>query len=513
MLQTPHIQMKSITKKFSGVTANDRVNFQAYAGEIHALLGENGAGKSTLMSILAGLYSQDEGKIFIKGQSVKINSPKEAIEHGVGMVHQHFRLVQPFTVAENIILGKKGIGLFINKAKLEKEIEDLSKKFALKVEPRAKVWQLSIGEQQRVEILKMLYRGAEILILDEPTAVLAPQEAQELFRTLKQMALNGKAVILITHKLDEVMEIADKITVLRDGKSAAVINKSETDKKELTKLMIGREIMPEVNKRPLKEGPIVLYLQNIECLSDKGYLALKKVSLRIRSGEILGIAGVAGNGQKELAEVITGLRKVAKGSVKIQGKDYTNAGSKKIIEAGVAHIPEDRLGMGLVPNLCFVENTILKSYRQKPESKSLLTSLFINYKYAHERASKLANDFNIKTADLEKPVKSMSGGNLQKLLFAREISSKPKIIVAAYPVRGLDVSAIEAVHKILLKQRELGAAILFISEDLEEIFKISDKIAVIHEGNIRGIMFAHETDVHEVGMLMTGSKQEAKIQR
>lgn len=502
MPQHPLVEMRNITKRFPGVVANDNVSFQAKAGEIHALLGENGAGKSTLMSILTGLYSQDEGDIFIKGKLVKISSPKEAIEHGIGMVHQHFRLVEPFTVAENIILGKEQPGFFINKAKVEKEIEDISKKFALKVEPEAKIWQLSVGEQQRVEIIKMLYKGADILILDEPTAVLTPQEVRELFKTLKQMAQEGKAVIIITHKLDEVMEIADSITVLRGGKSIATVKKTETNKKELTRLMVGRDVMLQVDKKPVRKGAEVLCLKNVNCLSDKGYPALKDVSLDIKGGEILGVAGVAGNGQKELAEVITGLRKVTKGTIAIDGKNYTNASPKEIIEAKVAYIPEDRLGMGLIPNLSGAENIILKNYRQRPASNSI----FIDKKYAADQAKKLVKDFNVKTASIDKPVKLMSGGNLQKLLFAREMSCDPKLIIAVYPIRGLDVSAIEAVHDILLTQREKGAAILYISEDLDEIFKMSDRIAVMHEGNIMDIKPADETNIEEIGMLMAGTK-------
>lgn len=507
MPQNLLVEMNHITKRFPGVIANDNVSFQARAREIHALLGENGAGKSTLMSILTGLYSQDEGEIIIKGQPVRIASPKEAIELGIGMVHQHFRLVHPFTVAENIILGKKSVGLFIGKEKVEKEIDGISKKFALKVEPKAKVWQLSVGEQQRVEIVKMLYRGAEILILDEPTAVLTPQEVRELFKTLRQMAQEGKAIIIITHKLNEVMEVADRITVLRGGKSISTVNKIDTNKKELTKMMVGRELMLQVDKKPATTGEVVLELNNVTCLSDKGYPALKDIQLTIKGGEILGIAGVAGNGQKELAEVITGLREVTGGSIKIENKDYTNASPKEIIDAKVAYIPEDRLGMGLVPNLCSVENVILKNYRLEPICKTL----FIDSKYAKEQAGKLIKDFNVKTAGLEKPVKLMSGGNLQKLLFAREMSSAPKLIVAVYPVRGLDVSAIEAVHEILLAQRESGTGILFISEDLDEIFKMSDRIAVMHEGTIMGIKAVDETNVEEVGMLMAGSKLDQEV--
>jgi ABC-type uncharacterized transport system ATPase subunit len=505
--QEPLVEMKLITKRFPGVVANDNISFQAMAGEIHALLGENGAGKSTLMSILTGLYAQDEGEIFIRGKKVNINSPKAAIELGIGMVHQHFRLVHPFTVTENIILGSKNVGFFINIEKKEKEIEELSRKFALKVDPKARIWQLSVGEQQRVEIVKMLYRGAEILILDEPTAVLTPQEVRELFRTLKEMAMQGKAVILITHKLNEVMEIADKITVLRDGKSVATVNKSETNKKELTKLMVGREIMLQVNKKSLEDGKVILQMENVNCLSDKGYPALKDINLSIKAGEILGVAGVAGNGQRELAEVITGLRKVTKGTIKINEQDYTNKNPKEIIEAKVAYIPEDRVGMGLIPNLSCMENIILKNYADKPVCKSFL----INNKFIKEKTFSLVQQFNVKTSGIEKPVKLMSGGNLQKLLFAREISCDPQLIIAVYPVRGLDVSAIEAVHELLLKQREAGKAILFISEDLEEIFTMSDRIAVLHEGQIMKIMPTEETNIEEVGMLMAGSKVEQEV--
>ncbi|MEW6623503.1 MAG: ABC transporter ATP-binding protein [Bacillota bacterium] len=507
MPQVPLVEMKGITKRFPGVLANDHVSFEARSGEIHALLGENGAGKSTLMSILTGLYRPDEGQIFIKGKPVQLKNPKEAIGLGIGMVHQHFRLVQPFSVAENIVLGMKNLGLFIKKEKVEKEIEELSRRFALKVEPKAKIWQLSVGEQQRVEIVKMLYRGAEILILDEPTAVLTPQEVRELFKTLRQTANQGKAVILITHKLNEVMEIADRITVLRGGKSVATVNKVETNKIELTKLMVGREAMLVVDKKPPDLGPVILQLENVNCLSDKGYPALKDASLEIRGGEILGVAGVAGNGQRELAEVITGLRRVTRGKVKIGNKDYTNVSPREVIEARVAYIPEDRVGMGLVPNLNAMENVILKNYREKP----VCGPLFINGDYVKNRARQLVDDFNIKMTGVDKAVKLMSGGNLQKLLFAREVSCEPQLIVAVYPVRGLDVSAIEAVHDILLAQREAGVAILFISEDLDEIFKLSDRIAVLYDGQVMDVLPTGKTNVEEVGMLMAGTRPEREV--
>ncbi|MBZ4687708.1 MAG: ral nucleoside transport system ATP-binding protein [Clostridia bacterium] len=507
MADSTLVSMRGITKTFPGVLANSDVNFEAKKGEIHALLGENGAGKSTLMNILTGLYRPDEGEIWIKGEKVVFRSPKEAIAAGIGMVHQHFRLVQPFTVAENLILGSPRPGRILNMKQVEKEITSISKKFGLEVDPRAKIWQLSVGEQQRVEIIKMLYRGADILILDEPTAVLTPQEVKELFKTLRMMADEGRAVIIITHKLHEVMAVADRVTVLRGGKYIGTVNKKETTKQELTKMMVGREIELSSNQDDYNPGEDVLILENINALNDKGYPALKNVNLTVKEGEILGIAGVAGNGQRELAEVVTGLREIQSGTLKINSKQYCNCSPLEIIDAGVAHIPEDRLGMGLVPSLGAVENIMLKEYRKKEMNKGL----FLNHKLLKKKTGELIEEFGVKTASIDSPVKLMSGGNLQRLLIAREISCQPKFIVASYPVRGLDVGAIEAVHRILLEQRKAGAAILLISEDLEEIFALADRIAVLYEGEVMGVIRTSETTVEEIGLMMAGSREGEKV--
>lgn len=494
------VEMRNITKRFPGVLANERVNFKVTAGEVHALLGENGAGKTTLMSILCGLYRADEGEIFIKGKKVSFSSPRDAINMGIGMVHQHFRLVRPFTVAENILLGSNDAGFILDMDRVEKKIENLSKKYGLKVDTKAKVWQLSIGEQQRVEIIKTLYQGADILILDEPTAVLTPQEAEELFKVLQQIAQDGKAVILITHKLNEVMSVADRITVLRNGKFVATVEKKKTNIHELTKLMVGRE-MPEVKKaEDFSPGGVVLELKNVNALNDKGYPALRNFSLSVHEGEIVGIAGVAGNGQRELTEVINGLRLAESGEIFILGKNMTNRPAQEIIDAGVAFIPEDRLGMGLVPNLNILDNIILKSYRKG----LFLKGPFLDWSSIREKAESLVKEFDIKTPGLNHPVKTMSGGHLQRLLLSREVHSSPKLIVAVYPTRGLDVSAVEFIHHVLLAQRAKGAAILMISEDLDEIFKLADRIAVLYEGKVMGTMPVKEADLREIGLLMAG---------
>lgn len=500
----PLVQMKNITKLFPGVTANEGVNLDLRAGEIHALLGENGAGKSTLMNVLTGLYRPDEGEIFVRGSRTELNSPRDAINAGIGMVHQHFRLVYPFTVAENVILGSRRQGLLLRRKKIEAEIAELSERFGLHLDPRARVWQLSVGEQQRVEIVKMLYRGADILILDEPTAVLTPQEVRELFLTLRKMADNGRAVVVITHKMQEVMAIADRITVLRGGKAVATVMKSETDERELTRLMVDREIMLDTGKSPVKPGEVVLGIKSVSALGDKGHRALKDIALEIRAGEIVGIAGVAGNGQRELAEVITGLRRAVSGQVLIGGMDMTNKKPAEVIATGVAYIPEDRLGMGLVPGLGAADNVILKDYRS-PETAG---KLFISSGSARARAERLLAEFEVKTAGVDTPVKLMSGGNLQRLLLAREISARPKLIVAMYPVRGLDIGATEAVYKLLLAQRDAGTAILLISEDLEEIFNLADLVAVLYEGRVTGILPTEGADIETIGRMMVGSVQK-----
>lgn len=505
MMNKPLVQMKNITKRFPGVLANEDVNLELRAGEIHALLGENGAGKSTLMNILTGFYRPEEGEIIIRGARTMLNSPRDAISAGIGMVHQHFRLVHPFTVAENVMLGSPRQGLLLRRKRIEAQIGELSDRFGLRLDPRAKVWQLSVGEQQRVEIVKMLYRGADILILDEPTAVLTPQEVRELFATLRKMADSGRAVVVITHKLQEVMAAADRITVLRGGRAAATVLKTETDERELTRLMVDREIMLDTGKPPAKPGDVMLDIKSVSVLGDKGHLALKDISMELRAGEIVGIAGVAGNGQRELAEAVAGLRRVQSGQVVINGLEMTNKKPGEVIAAGVAYVPEDRLGVGLVPGLGALDNVILKDYR----SPEVAGKFFIRAGAAKAKTERLLAEFEVKTAGVDTPVKLMSGGNLQRLLLAREISARPGLIVAVYPARGLDIGATEAVYKLLLAQRAAGTAILLISEDLDEIFNLADRVAVLYEGRVTGILPTEEADIETIGRMMVGGGDSA----
>ncbi len=505
-MTVPLVKMAAITKRFPGVTANDGVNFELMPGEIHALLGENGAGKSTLMSVLTGLYMPDEGEIYINGTKVNFSSPRDALKAGIGIVHQHFRLVQSFTVAENVVMGSAAEGFFTNMKKVEQKLARFSDEYGLKVMPRARIWQLSVGEQQRVEIVKILYRGAEILILDEPTAVLTPRESRELFATLRRMADQGKGIIVISHKLQEVLENADRITVLRDGCYVNTFNGRETDSRQLTMAMVGRDIGTGEALSRNDKGGVVLELRDVVAFGDRGQKALKSVSLQVRRGEILGIAGVAGNGQKEMAEVIAGLREAAAGEIAVDGKPYTGKGARCMIDAGVALIPEDRLGTGLVGGLNTLENSILKNYR----SGAVGTSWFINWAKVRRYAGDLVKNFDVKMAGLESPVRLLSGGNLQKLLLAREISGNPEVIVAVYPARGLDIGAVETVRNILLRQRAAGKGILLISEELEELFALADRVAVIHEGEIMGLLSRSEFDLEQVGLMMAGEKGGAR---
>lgn len=498
------VKMEGIVKRFPGVLANDHVDFEVRTGEVHALLGENGAGKTTLMSILAGIYRADAGNIYINNRRVHIKSPRDAIKEGVGMIHQNFLLINSHSVAENITLGYDRPRFLLKRKKLEQEIQEIGQKFGLEVDPQAKIWQLSVGEQQRVEILKMLYRGAKILILDEPTAVLTPQEVQELFSTLRRMAQAGHAVVFISHKLEEVMRISDRITVLRKGRKVATLATRDTNPGELARLMVGREVFFDIKKSPPKPGEEVLAIRDLHALSDKGLPALKGVSLSVYSGEILGIAGVAGNGQKELAEVISGLRPAKGGKVLICGKDLTSVPPRRVIEEKVAYIPEDRKGVGTVGNLSVLDNLILKDYRRAPFS----SGTFLNLRYIRDHASSLVEKFQIITPTLETSAKLLSGGNLQRLILAREISCSPKLMIAVHPTRGLDVSATESVHRMLLEQRENGAAILLISEDLDELTAISDRLAVIYEGEIMGIVEPKEVTLEEIGLMMAGKKRK-----
>lgn len=495
------VQMLGIVKRFPGVLANDHVDFSLLQGEIHALLGENGAGKSTLMNILCGLYRQDAGSIFVHGKPAEFFSPKDAIKAGIGMVHQHFMLVPSQTVTENILLGLDEPKFRLNLRQYDAKIREFSEKFGLKVEPSAKIWQLSVGEQQRVEILKMLYRGADILIMDEPTAVLAPKEIEDLLITMRAMVKDGRSIIFISHKLQEIMDICDRVTVLRRGKvTAAGTLVAGITRPELAKLMVGRDVVFNIEKDDVETGEIVLDVKDICAENDKGLKALRNVSLHIRAGEIVGLAGVAGNGQSELAEVITGLRKSTSGRILLHNKDVTNQPVARGIREGVSHIPEDRTHVGTAPNLSVTDNVIMKSYNREPLSHGWVLNMLAADRFANE----LKNQFDIIVPNTSTPVRLLSGGNLQRVILAREISSQPSIMIAVQPTRGLDVGAIEGVQKLLLAQRKMGAAILLISEELEELLALSDRIYVIYGGEIMGE--TTDQDIDQIGMMMTGTK-------
>jgi simple sugar transport system ATP-binding protein len=499
------VEMRQIIKRFPGVLANDKVDFDLRVGEIHALLGENGAGKSTLMTVLAGLYKPEGGTIAVFGRPVSFNSPREAMAQGIGMIHQHFALVQSLTVTENILLGLDKPRFLMRLSDYDKRMSDLGEQFGLRISPRTKVWQLSVGEQQRVEILKMLYRGVKVLIMDEPTAVLAPQEIDGLIKTLRTMAAEGKSIVFISHKLNEIIQVADRVTVLRQGKvTAAGVATAETTIPELAKLMVGRSVIFNLEKKPQTPGQVVLELDNVSCLNDKGLPALKNVSLKVRSGEVVGIAGVAGNGQRELAEVITGLRKTTSGRIMVNGENVANQSALAAIRMGVSHVPEDRTHVGSAPNLSITDNVIMKSYRQAP----LANGWSLNYGLARKTAESLKDEYNILAPNVETQARLLSGGNLQRAILARELSAHPRLLVAMQPTRGLDVGAIEGVQRLILSQRETGAAILLSSEELEELFALSDHILVMYEGEIVGDMVEH--DLEQIGLMMTGALKQSE---
>ncbi|MDR7434706.1 MAG: ABC transporter ATP-binding protein [Armatimonadota bacterium] len=498
----PLVQMVGITKRFPGVVANDRVSFEVRRGEIHALLGENGAGKSTLMKILYGFYRPDEGEIYLDGRRVVFRSPRDAIAHGIGMVFQHFTLVPSLSVMENLLMGMDSCP-FVLRQDLARRIEELSRRYGLQVDPRAKVWQLSVGEQQRVEVLKLLYREARILILDEPTSVLTPLEVRNLFSTLRQLASEGRSIVLITHKLDEVMALADRITVLRAGRVVGTLERAQATKEELARMMVGRETSLQTTRDPVPPGPVVLEVENLQARNDRGLPALRGISFEVRAGEIFGIGGVAGNGQRELGEVIMGLRPATSGRVRILGRDVTNRSPMEILRYGVSYIPEDRLKMGVAPGLSVRENLLLRYYNTPPYCRGPL----LDFAAARSLADHLIAQFGILVPDREVPVRFLSGGNLQRLILAREIHIAPRLIVAFHPTRGLDVAATEATHRILMEQRKAGTAILLISEDLDEILTLSDRIGVMHEGEIVGVFPREGVDLEEIALLMAGERR------
>jgi ABC-type uncharacterized transport system ATPase subunit len=500
------VELRGITKRFPGVVANDDVHFEAAEGEVHALLGENGAGKSTLSNILTGLYRPDEGEIAIGGRTVSFSSPRDALDAGICMVHQHFRLVPPFTVAENVILGDhrgEGKKLVVNPRRIERRVAELGERYRIAVDPRARIWQLSLGEQQRVEILKALYREARILILDEPTAVLTPQEADSLFATLRVMADEGRTIIFISHKLHEVKAVSDRVTVLRGGKNVETVETKDATPRSLAALMVGREVnMAERVPRTGEIGEPVLEVDDLWAAGDRGSETLRGVSLNVRAGEVVAIAGVAGNGQRELAETVTGMRSPTRGSITVDGKALRGGDPREAIRAGVAHVPEDRLHTGVAPSLSIAANVVLKSYRGREVVKGPLLRL----RTIREYAAQLIKRYDVRGGGPDLPARRLSGGNLQKVVIAREFEGKPRVLVIASPTRGLDVAAIETVHRYLRDAASNGVGVLLISEDLDEILALADRVAVMYEGAIVGEVDAASATVEEIGLLMAGGE-------
>ncbi len=497
---TPAVSMRGITKRFPAVVANDHVDFEAAAGEVHALLGENGAGKTTLSNILTGLYRADEGAIFLYGEQVDFASPREAIDAGVGMVHQQFRLVSRFTVAENLVLGdRRGEGRHfrIQPAAVEAQVRELGERYSLGVDPHARIWQLSVGEQQRVEILKALYQEARILILDEPTAVLTPHEADSLFVTLRQIAGEGRTVIFISHKLHEVKAVSDRVTVLRAGKSLATVQTADATPQSLAGLMVGREI--DIVRREgttHEESVPVLQVEDLHVLGDRGTPAVKGVSVTVRAGEIAAIAGVSGNGQRELAEAITGLRPCTSGSIRVDGRPVRNGDARSAFEAGIGYVPEDRLGTGVAPSLSIAMNLALKAFRKTSRGP------FLRLGRMRSSAAEAISTFEIKCSGTDQQTDYLSGGNLQKVVIAREFAANPRVLVAASPTRGLDVSAVEQVHRYLVQAAEAGTAVLLISEDLDEILALNDRVLVMYEGRLSEVDAGDS--VAAIGLRMAG---------
>jgi general nucleoside transport system ATP-binding protein len=501
MAEAPLLELRGITKRFPGVLANDKVDFDLRRGEVHALLGENGAGKSTLMNILYGLYTPDEGEILLNGKPIDVGSTKASIEHGIGMVHQHFMLIPVMTVAENIVLAiePRHAGVLLDYDAAAKRVREISERYGLAVDPNARIDRITVGQQQRVEILKALYRGAEILILDEPTAVLTPQEAQELFEILRALKSQGKSIIFISHKLNEVLDIADRITVVRRGVVVDTINTEGATEESLARMMVGREVLLRVDKKQATPGAPLLQVEDLHVIDDRDLETVRGVSLEVRGGEILGLAGVDANGQSELIDAIAGLRAVQSGRIVVDGEDLTNANAKDAIDKGVGHIPEDRHRRGLVLPFSLTENLALHSYRDAPNSRSG----FLNLRVMLQRARRLLTEFDVRGGAPATPAFALSGGNQQKVVLAREIDGNPKVLIAAQPTRGLDVGAIEFVHRRLVEQRDSGRAVLLVSLELEEILSLSDRILVIYEGRIVG-EFPPTATEEELGFAMTG---------
>lgn len=493
------LELRNVTKRFGTVVANKDINFTLYKEEILSLLGENGSGKTTLMNMISGIYYPDEGEIFVNGEKASIRSPKDAFDYKIGMIHQHFKLVDVFTAAQNVVLGIDD-GKRYNLKDVNSRVSEIAKKYGFEIDPKKKIHEMSVSEKQTVEIIKVLYRGADILILDEPTAVLTPQEIKKLFAVLKKMREDGKSIIIITHKLNEVMEISDRVTILRKGEYVGTVNTAETNEKQLTEMMVGKKIDLKIERVKTNIDRPLLEIRNLSIKKDDGSTAIDDVSFYIRGGELLGVAGIAGCGQKELCEAIAGLRKVESGFIMHKGESIVGLPSKKIIEKGISmsFIPEDRLGMGLVPSFSVTDNMMLKTYGDGKGP-------FVDRKSARKRAEDLIEKLGIVTPSTETPVRRLSGGNVQKVLVGREIESSPNVIVTAYPVRGLDINSSYAIYDILNEQKEKGTGILFIGEDLDVMLALCDKIMVLCHGKNMGIVHAEKTTKEQLGLMMTGS--------
>ena len=498
------VELEGINKSFYGVHANAAVDFELRWGEVHTLLGENGAGKSTLCSILAGLYRPDSGSFRYDGQAQSFKSPKDALAAGIGMVYQHFRLVSNLTVAENLALGHPDVPVRVSQTLLEQEARELGERYGLPVDPAARIWQLSVGEQQRVEILKLLYRNVRVLILDEPTAVLTPVEAEQLFTTMRQMADEGRSVIFVSHKLHEVKAVSDRVTVLRGGRHVGTVNTADAETRDLARLMVGRDLELSTRSGGEVSGTPMLEVHDLRVASDRGLEAVAGMSFTVRAGEVLGVAGVSGNGQRELAYALVGLRQPTTGTVTIDGQDVTNASVHDHTKAGIAYVPQSRLGMGLAPGLTTEDNLALKAFRRPPYSRGpwLSRGAFLT------RGAEQIEEYDIRGVRPGLPIRLLSGGNLQKALIAREVSLNPKVLVARSPTRGLDVGATEAVRQHVLTERAKGTAVLLISEDLDELLALSDRLIVLYEGQIVGEMPAEEATAEKLGMLMGGTGGE-----
>ena len=503
------LQMRGIVKRFPGVLASDHVDFDVQAGEVHALLGENGAGKSTLMKVLYGMYSADEGEILINGQPVTIHSPTDAIQRGIGMIHQHFMLVDTLSVAENVALGLPSTrGVLTDLDRVSARIHELAEIYGLQVDPKAYIWQLAVGQRQRVEIIKALYRGADLLILDEPTAVLTPQEVDEFFITIRQMVAGQHSIIFISHKLHEVLAISQRVTVLRDGRRVASLETAGSTKADLAQLMVGREVRMMPDKEPVERGPVLLELQDVQAQNDLGTAGLRGVSLQVHGGEILGLAGVSGNGQRELADVVCGLRQATGGKILLKGVDVTGVRPGVLTHRGLSYIPEESMKDGMVQEFTISENVILRDHDRRPFAERG----FLRYGVIGRFTDKLIQAFNVKTPSRETQARHLSGGNIQKVVLARELSREPEILVAAQPSRGLDIGATEYVHAQLLTQRQQGMAILLISEDLDEILALSDRIAVIYEGRIMDVLDRSKATPEQLGLLMAGVLEDTVVE-